>query len=65
MSYILINRLILDMFATDNLDFKVKLVNDLREINFNDYLMHCLFRIMPSNKFSCSNLNIIETSDNN
>jgi hypothetical protein len=63
MSYILINRLILDMFATDNLDFKVKLVNDLREINFNDYLMHCLFRIMPSNKFLCSN--IIETSDNN
>ena len=48
MAYLLINNLILDMFSTENLDFKVKLVSNLREVNFNDYLMHFLFRLMPS-----------------
>lgn len=52
MSYLLINRLILDMFAGDELDFKVKLVNNLREIKFNENLINCLFRLMPSFKDS-------------
>jgi len=50
MAYLLMNNLILDMFSTENLEFKVKLVNNLREVNFNDYLMHFLFRLMPSIK---------------
>lgn len=50
------------MFSTDDLEFKVKLVNNLREISFNDNLMNCLFRLMPSFKNSSlrlftSNLN--------
>jgi hypothetical protein len=72
-SYLLINRLILDMFTTDDhLEFKVKLVNELREMNFTDYLMNCLFRLMPdynefktlSKYFSCpSNDEDIMTAD--
>ncbi len=51
MSYLLMNRLILDMFAgSDNLEFKVKLVNQLRELKFNEFLINCLFRLMPSFK---------------
>jgi hypothetical protein len=34
------------MFATSSFEFKVKLANDVREINLNDHLMHCLFRVM-------------------
>jgi hypothetical protein len=40
------------MFDTENLEFKVKLVNNLREMSFNDTLMNCLFRLMPSFKNS-------------
>ena len=50
MSYLFINRLVLDMFSTNDLEFKVKLANDLRQLNFHDYLLHCLFRLMPSFK---------------
>lgn len=46
MSFLLTNKLILDMFATSSFEFKVKLANDVREANLNDFLMHCLFRIM-------------------
>jgi hypothetical protein len=49
MANLLVNRLFLDMFATNNLEFKVKLGNDLRDINFNDFLMQVLFRIMSTN----------------
>jgi hypothetical protein len=35
-----------------NSNLKVKLVSDLREISFNDHLMHCLFRTMPCFKNS-------------
>ncbi len=52
MSFLLINSLILDTFSTDDLDFKVRLVSNLREINFNDNLMNCIFRLMPSFKHS-------------
>ena len=52
MSYLLLNKLVLDMFSNENLEFKVKLVNELREINFIDHLCHCLFRLMPSFKFT-------------
>lgn len=38
------------MFETENLEFKVKLVSNLREMSFNDTLMNCLFRLMPSFK---------------
>ena len=40
----------LEMLSTDLLEFKVKLVNDLRELSLNDHLMHMLFRLMPSFK---------------
>ena len=56
MAYLLMNNLILDMFSTENLEFKVKLVNNLREVNFNDYLMNFLFRVMPSFKNTSSKL---------
>ena len=59
MAYLLINNLILEMFSTENLEFKVKLVNNLREVNFNDYLMHFLFRLMPS--FKNSSIKLFET----
>lgn len=52
MGYLLVNSLILDMFETENLEFKVKLVGNLREMSFNDTLMNCLFRLMPSFKHS-------------
>jgi len=52
MSFLLVNSLILDAFTTENLDFKVRLVNNLREISFNDNLINLLFRLMPSFKYS-------------
>jgi hypothetical protein len=64
MSYLLINRLILDMFTGEELDFKVKLVNNLREIRFNENLINCLFRLMPSFKDTTLKLfNEINNSD--
>ncbi len=56
MSYMLLNKLILDMFSNENLEFKVRLVNELREIHFTDNLIHCLFRIMPSHKFTLTEM---------
>lgn len=56
MAYLFLNKLILDMFSTNNLEFKVKLVNNLREISFCDYLMHCLFRLMPTAKFATAKM---------
>lgn len=56
MAYLLVNSLILDMFATENLEFKVRLVNNLREVSFSDTLMNCLFRLMPSFKHSSMRL---------
>ncbi|RNA12496.1 E3 ubiquitin- ligase listerin [Brachionus plicatilis] len=49
MSFLLINKLVLDMFSSNNLQFKSKLATDLRELNFSDYLMNCLFRLMEKN----------------
>lgn len=49
MSFLLVNKLVLDMFSsTSSFEFKLKLVNDLRRVNYIDLLMHCLFRIMPN-----------------
>jgi hypothetical protein len=62
MSYLILNQLILDMFANENLEFKVKLVNHLREINFNDYLMNCLFRTMPA--LANSSIKLFESMNN-
>ena len=49
MSFLLINKLILDMFSSNNLQFKSKLATNLRELNFSDHLMNCLFRLMEKN----------------
>lgn len=47
MSFLLIDKLVLDMLSTPSFEFKVKLANDLRRLNFTDCLMQCLFRVMP------------------
>ena len=71
MSFMLVNRLMLELFATEDLEFKVKLVNELREKDFNDYLMNLLFRLMPTYKnasmklfSSISSQNINEEEEN-
>ncbi len=56
MSYLLINKLILDMFSNENLEFRVRLVNELREMHYTESLTHCLFRLMPTFNFSSQKL---------
>ena len=51
------------MFDTNNLEFKVNLVNNLRELSFNDNLMNCLFRLMTS--FKNASLRLFSSSQGN
>lgn len=48
MTYLLVNKLIMDMILNSNFDFKSKIINELREIDYIDNLMHMLFRLMPT-----------------
>jgi E3 ubiquitin-protein ligase listerin len=65
MSCMLIGTLVLDMCSTaDNLQFKVRLVNELKALSYSDSLLNCLYRLMPldnstvSSCFFASNTNM-------
>ena len=62
MAYMLVSRLMLDMFAGDEagsngggqLEFKVRLASDLRQLKFSEHLVNCLFHVMPAMQQSSS-----------
>ena len=65
-AYLYTSKLLLNLLSTDtNLEFKFKLISNLREHKFDDYLINCLYRSMPKNPIVSQNLNLFDYSPRN